>query len=152
MHTIKINGRFFGLTLEGRFRKNWKNIYRKDVAFKDTAICKWCGKEKKLTTHHNPSLSISLENLFVRICEECHLKFHKENHLPVLPFIIKCVSGWYNHFLEIKGKNYIYCYKCHRHMNLEKKEEEYIIINENNCLYNPYKSRKIQFEPNNKIT
>lgn len=136
---VKINGFLYGTTANGRFRKNWRNDYRKKdrsdlLKCKQKGTCHKCKKYKKLTVHHDPPLYKSLNGKKRLLCEECHLeeeqKCEEKYRLKDRPDLLHCgnCKCHKNYYLD-KELNLIFCKNCQKRIYLKKiGENNYKII------------------------
>jgi len=138
-YIIKVNGYLYGIAnQDGRFRKNWRNEYRKRdrilLKFPYKGYCKKCKLYNKLTIHHDPPLSISLNGKKILLCVKCHVEEefkcsikYKLKDRPQIIHCQHCKCNRNNYFDE--KRMVIYCKKCRNEIQLKKiGENNYKII------------------------
>lgn len=131
MRIIKINGFLYGLSENGRLRKNWKNdFYKRELPISDTDRCNKCGGKNNLTRHHDPPLRNTTESTIIILCNSCHVQHNwgdTRRGFTQSPFSIKCeICKSYRYFLPL---NKIQCKDCFKTIHLKKiKKDEFEIV------------------------
>jgi DNA-directed RNA polymerase subunit RPC12/RpoP len=68
LYAVKIKNNMMLGRWQGKIRRSDCNKLLKDK----TGICEDCGKEKKLTLHHEPPLYIHADGKRFKLCRDCH--------------------------------------------------------------------------------